>query len=728
MKALEWNPSFGPFVSALVILGVGAYFFLLFRRMKERHGMANAWLLLAPKVALVALLILALLDPDFKLSGNNALPAKVLILQDVSASMDLKDDGSTSRSDRAALIVQELQSAAPATFQVQVLPFDISIHEPGYVAKPGADRGTDLAAIFMALATQPKLADADGIIVVTDGGDETVEPGAVPTQPLGIVGVGASPDGWNDIGIGNVTAPASVEENSQFDLQADLYARPETHSGLDAVKVDLEQGHDKTWTPVQTQTISLASMHAAVVFHVQVTDKGSLRYRIKLPELPGELTYANNTRVVNVEVQQRALHVLYFTQELGVGYKYLRAELGSDPGVAFTAMYRVLQDQFTVQGDRTGYQDLANGFPDKDDILKRYDCVILGSFPANQLTDAQSQNLLRYVENGGALILLGGDASFGRGGYAESKLSPLIPWMVTPDEPDPASGSFPVTVSASAAAVEFTSGLREDINAAGGASVESLNRPGGLRPGAVGLLDATIANRAEPIVAWQRYGKGQVLGIATNTMWKWAAEGGASRALYGRFFRQAVRGLTKKLEGGALLGIHWNQDHYRPGEEAAVTVTLRESGDSGTLRLVGGLSGPGGDKEIGLAPVTGQAGTYTAKIPLPQRGDYTFRISAYSGTTLAESYERTLPVEPLLDEGASPELKDTYLKAIAARARGVYTYEKDLKPMEAFLREQIVSQQSTIVVPAVNFWNIFPFLVIIILVGEWFLRRRFNLI
>jgi uncharacterized membrane protein len=469
-------------------------------------------------------------------------------------------------------------------------------------------------------------------------------------------------------------------------------------------------------------------MHAAVVFHVQVTDKGSLRYRIKLPELPGELTYANNTRVVNVEVQQRALHVLYFTQELGVGYKYLRAELGSDPGVAFTAMYRVLQDQFTVQGDRTGYQDLANGFPDKDDILKRYDCVILGSFPANQLTDAQSQNLLRYVENGGALILLGGDASFGRGGYAESKLSPLIPWMVTPDEPDPASGSFPVTVSASAAAVEFTSGLREDINAAGGASVESLNRPGGLRPGAVGLLDATIANRAEPIVAWQRYGKGQVLGIATNTMWKWAAEGGASRALYGRFFRQAVRGLTKKLEGGALLGIHWNQDHYRPGEEAAVTVTLRESGDSGTLRLVGGLSGPGGDKEIGLAPVTGQAGTYTAKIPLPQRGDYTFRISAYSGTTLAESYERTLPVEPLLDEGASPELKDTYLKAIAARARGVYTYEKDLKPMEAFLREQIVSQQSTIVVPAVNFWNIFPFLVIIILVGEWFLRRRFNLI
>jgi uncharacterized membrane protein len=728
MRALEWNPSFGPVVTALIVLGAGVYFYFLLPRLVRRHGRVNAWTLLLPKMILAGLLVLALLDPDLKLSGWNSTPAKVLVLEDISSSMELLDDGSSTRSERAERLIRQLEADAPASIRFELLPFDTVVHEPGFVPKSGPDRGTDLPAMFLALENQPNLADADGAVVVTDGGDETVELANVPSLPLAIIGVGASPDSWNDIGIGTMTAPASVEEKSEFDIEADLYARRGTHQDLGALKVSLDEGRDNNWTEVQSQTVDLSSLHAAAAFHVQVNGTGAQRYRVRLPQLPGELTYANNSRIVNVQVQRRALHVLYFTQELGVDYKYLRTELGADPGVAFTAMYRVLQDQFTVQGDRTGYQDLAQGFPTRDDVLKRYDCVILGSFAANQFTDAQAQTLARYVENGGALILLGGESSFGRGGYAESKLAPLMPWMIGDDEPDLATGSFPVTISASGAAVELTSGLRKDMAASGGAALDSLNQPGGLRPGAIALFDATISDRTEPVVAWQRYGKGQVLGIATNTMWKWAAAGNETRALYGRFWRQAVRGLTKKLEGGSLLGIHWDQDQYRPGEQAVVEVRVRAANDAGTIRLVGSISGPGGDRDVNLSPVMGQADLYTAKIPLPQRGDYTFHLSAYAGASVAESYERVLPVEPLLEEGASPELKEAYLRGIAARANGVYTGEKDLEPVRAFLREQIVSRQSAVAAPLVNLWNIFPVAVIVILVGEWLLRRRMNLV
>src|SRR5258708_32871253 len=131
-------------------------------------------------------------------------------------------------------------------------------------------------------------------------------------------------------------------------------------------------------------------------------------------------------------------------------------------------MYRVLQDQFTVQGDRTGFQDLAQGFPTKDDVLKRYDCVILGSFAAAKLSDAQIETLARYVENGGALILLGGESSFGRGGYAETKLAPLMPWVINDNELDMVTGSFPVTVSGSGAAGGFPPGPPRDPRLSGG--------------------------------------------------------------------------------------------------------------------------------------------------------------------------------------------------------------------------------------------------------------------
>ena len=728
MRALEWNPSFGPVATALIVLGSAAYFYFLLPRLVARHGRINAWTLLFPKILIVTLLVLALLDPEFKFSGANSTPAKVLILQDVSASMDLRDDGSSTRAERAGALIARLESSAPSSIHFDVLPFDTSLHEAGYAAKSGADRGTDLGSVFYALASNPKLADADGVILVTDGGDETVDLASYPSMPLAVVGVGAPPDGWNDIGIGAITAPATVEEKSQFDLEADLYARGGTHANLSATKVSLEEGHDKTWTEVQSQTVDLSSLHAAASFHVQVTGTGTQRYRVSLPQLPGELTYANNTRGVNVEVQQRALHVLYFTQELGIDYKYLRTELGADPGVAFTAMYRVLEDQFTVQGDRTGFQDLAQGFPAKDDVLKRYDCVILGSFEAGKLSDTQLGTLVHYVENGGALVLLGGESSFGRGGYAETKLAPLVPWVINDNEADMVTGSFPVTISGSGGAVDFTSGLREELGASGGAALDSLNQPGGLRPGAISLLDASVSGRTTPVVAWQRYGKGQVLGIASNTLWKWAAAGHETKNLYGRFWRQAVRGLTKKLEGGSLLGIHWNQDHYRPGEQAVIEVRLRSGNNAGGIRLVGSLSGPGGDHDVSLTPVMGQADLYTAKIPLAQRGDYTFRLSAYSGANLAESYERALPVEPLLEEGASPELKEAYLKQIAAHANGLYAPEKELAPVDAFLRERIVSQSTSVSLPLVNLWNLFPVAILLILVAEWFLRRRLNLV
>jgi uncharacterized membrane protein len=730
MKALEWNPSFSPVSTALIVLGTSLFFYFLRRHLIERHGLFNATMLLLPKALVASLLILALLDPDFKFSSSGATSTKVLILQDISSSMDLRDDGSSTRSERAARLIGQLESGAPSTIRFEVIPFDTAPHAEGYTPKSGSNRGTDLAAVLLALGNQPKFADADGAVIVSDGSDETVELGGVPSLPLAIVGVGASPNGWNDIGIGAVTAPASVEEQGQFDLEADLYARAGTHTNLTALKVSLEEGHDKTWTEVQSQTIDLSSLRAAVAFHVQVNGTGAQRYRVRLPQLPDELTYANNTRVVNVQVQQRALHVLYFTQELGVDYKYLRTELGADPGVSFTAMYRVLQDQFTVQGDRTGFQDLAQGFPTKDEVLKRYDCVILGSFAANQFSDEQAQNLVRYVQNGGALILLGGDSSFGRGGYAGSKLAPLMPWAISDNEAEMVTGSFPVTVSASGAAVDFTSGLREDLGTSGGAVLNSLNQPGGLRPGAIALLDATVSDHTEPVVAWQHYGKGQVLGVASNTLWKWAAAGHETRALYGRFWRQAVRGLTKKLEGGSLLGVHWDKDHYRPGEQAVVEVHMRDSGDGGAgkIRLVGSISGPGGDHDVSLSPVMGQADLYTGKVSLAQRGDYTFRLAAYAGANLAESYERALPVEPLLEEGASPELKEDYLHEIATRAGGVYAGEKDIAPVQAFLREQIVSQQASVAVPLVNFWNVFPVLIILLLVAEWVLRRRVNLI
>ncbi len=48
--------------------------------------------------------------------------------------------------------------------------------------------------------------------------------------------------------------------------------------------------------------------------------------------------------------------------------------------------------------------------------------------------------------------------------------------------------------------------------------------------------------------------------------------------------------------------------------------------------------------------------------------------------------------------------------------------------MEAFLREQVVAQQSTVTVPLADFKNVLALLIIALLIAEWLYRRRLNLI
>ena len=141
--------------------------------MRARHGRAHGVASsCCPRCSSSRCSSIALLDPDLKIHEGSTTPARVLILQDISSSMDLQDDG--RRGDRADKLIRDLEAGAPSSVRFELLPFDTVLHEAGYVPKPGVERGTDLAAVLESLGTNPKLADADGAIVVTDGGDETV--------------------------------------------------------------------------------------------------------------------------------------------------------------------------------------------------------------------------------------------------------------------------------------------------------------------------------------------------------------------------------------------------------------------------------------------------------------------------------------------------------------------------------------------------------------------------
>ena len=174
-----------------------------------------------------------------------------------------------------------------------------------------------------------------------------------------------------------------------------------------------------------------------------------------------ELTYANNTRVVTVQVQPRALHVLYFTQELGIDYKYLRDELGDrSRRPLHRDVPRARRTSSPCRATAPATRTWPPAFPPATTCCAATIASSSGSFPASDLerradagaASASSPTAARWSSSAAisrsdaAATPPASSRRSCRGRSATT--NPIWP-----------PGTFPVSVAPSAAAVDFTAGL-----------------------------------------------------------------------------------------------------------------------------------------------------------------------------------------------------------------------------------------------------------------------------
>jgi uncharacterized membrane protein len=750
VAAIAWQPQLNAFGCGLVVALCGAYAVWLFRRLCRRFSRRKAALVLAPKALLLLLLIAAVFNPTRRHTRPRDRQTRVLVLTDVSGSMSILDAPDANRARRAAALQAAIEEALPAHAAAETLFFDTKLHTREDIAERthSAPGGTDLGGSLLELTRTRDLSSYAAAVVLTDGGDEPVQAAVLPPVPVHIVGIGARrAETWTDVAVSAVDAPPSVEHGTEFEVRADLTAHgPDAFlRGLGNVDVTLEHETPEGWVPVAGEPVDLARGRARATFRLQPDQEGAQAYRVSVPALPGEGTTLNNQRPFTLDVRKQSLNVLFFTRELGASLKLIRGELAKDPGVTFTALFRTIGERFTVQGeDLPGSENLEAGFPADAKVLGGFDVIILGAFPAEEWRADQVAALVAYVEQGGGLVFLGGREAFGRGGYAATPLAPLFPWALTPAEPEMLDGRFQVSVPLSVSDHPVVAGLSAlmaehgaltpaESGAAQAATIDSVNLPGRLKPGAVALLHVSVQGRPHALVATQPFGRGRVIAIASNTLWKWGRESAQLRDAFGRFWRQAVRNLSSGTEGGTLLAVSWDRGTYRPGERATARINAAtRSGEPppqlrAVLRRLGADAPSTADTVLPVVPVAGAADAFEAQVTFADRGTYQFALTATRGDTVLETYTRTLPVSPRLAEGNRPEVDESFLASLAGQMDGMYVHESGLDALLPTLRRQ-TEPLSLAVRESLIFGNWhFVALCLLVMAMEWALRRRANL-
>jgi len=333
--------------------------------------------------------------------------------------------------------------------------------------------------------------------------------------------------------------------------------------------------------------------------------------------------------------------------------------------------------------------------------------------------------LMDYVSEGGVLIFLGGDESFGRGGYAGSALDVLFPWRLSSQEAVPAQGSFAVRVPPMASGHPMLASV-EDILTRAQARLDSVNHVGELKPNATALLTAQLDGRSVAVVAVQPFGKGKVMGIATDTLWKWALQPDPLGPAYGLFWRQAARNLTGKTEGGQNLEVRWDKDFYRPGDQATGEIRVPGAG-TGVLRMSASLSRNGQSAALEVSPLAGARQAFEVKPRFRDRGEYSFRLVAYQGERVVEAYEKAFSIAPRVEEGSRLELDEVFLKRLAGLGGGGYLAESEagqiVERVAARPPRRVAVEESSLV--EAGPWFALVFLAVLVL--EWTLRRKVNL-
>ncbi|MHB8620668.1 MAG: vWA domain-containing protein, partial [Chloroflexota bacterium] len=70
----------------------------------------------------------------------------------------------------------------------------------------------------------------------------------------------------------------------------------------------------------------------------------------------------------------------------------------------------------------------TSGMPSDLPTLRAYDTLVLANVPASALTPAQMQVIKTYVQDlGGGLVVIGGNKSYGTGGYSHTPLEDVLP-------------------------------------------------------------------------------------------------------------------------------------------------------------------------------------------------------------------------------------------------------------------------------------------------------------
>lgn len=377
-------------------------------------GAALAMLALAAKRGLsgwalrslgAAVILAALMGPTLSREDREDLSDIAIIVEDASASQTL--------GDREAMTAQ-----AAAALEARLAARGVEVRRVT-VADGADDSGTQLmTALAEALATEPQGRIA-GMFLLSDGRLHDLARAPSLPAPLHLLHTGRAADWDRRLIVDGAPAFAILDEEITLTLRIeDSGAAP----GVAEVPLDISIDGDapqRFTVPVgQPIELPLALPHG-----------GRNVLEFTTPEGEGELTARNNTALVQINGVRDRLRVLLVSGEPHAGGRTWRNLLKSDSSVDLVH-FTILRPPEKQDGIPVDELSLI-AFPTRElfmDKIDDFDLIIFDRYKRRGILPAlYLENVVDYVEKGGAVLFAAGPDFAGANSLYRSPLEAIVP-------------------------------------------------------------------------------------------------------------------------------------------------------------------------------------------------------------------------------------------------------------------------------------------------------------
>ncbi len=373
--------------------------------------------------------------PGYQQAINTALRALVLsaivvaLVQIVMTSFDSRVstiylvDTSASIPDEALDQARDAINTAIAekgeNDQVRVLAFADHPYQidPGVdgtyaeIPRPPGDEipiDTDIsAALRMAYGLFPD-DHVKRVVLITDGnethGDFLAETSRAADFGIRLYALSFDYETPPEVMIQSMDAPENIEVGAPFFLTAQIFS---THD--DQIDLTLWQNEYRD----DERTVEVKPGLTEVVFETQVYDAGFREFRLEMT-VQGQDTHEENNQYLFTTFIRGEPKVLYIEGEMRSRH-FLENALRNE--------------NFEVETRSPA------GIPDSEDEFDGFDLILLSDVAADRLSERQMSLFNNYVRNqGGGLIMAGGEDSFGPGGWEGTPVERLLPVTMESEE------------------------------------------------------------------------------------------------------------------------------------------------------------------------------------------------------------------------------------------------------------------------------------------------------